>query len=54
MSKLMMINLRNYEHFSPLLNLPLQSISIAIDIGNISPVFTWYRLDTEICSIAHR
>ncbi len=27
--------------------------SIGIGIGDTGPVFTWYRIDTKICSIAH-
>ncbi len=29
------------------------SIGIGIGIGDTGPVFTWYRIDTKICSIAH-
>ncbi len=28
-------------------------IGIGIGIGDTGPVFTWYRIDTKICSIAH-
>ncbi len=31
----------------------MTSIGIGIGIGNTGPVFTRYRIDTKICSIAH-
>ncbi len=31
----------------------MTSIGIGIGIGDTGPVFTWYRIDTTICSIAH-
>ncbi len=31
----------------------MTSIGIGIGIGDTGPVFTWYQIDTKICSIAH-
>ncbi len=31
----------------------MTSIGIGIGIGDTGPVFTWYRIHTKICSIAH-
>ncbi len=31
----------------------MRSIGIGIGISDTGPVFTWYRIDTKICSIAH-